>query len=222
MGAVESQLIGFWKKFSRMLSSGMPILETLNTVAKEISDKTLRQAIEGMAGSLKKGRNMSDCLADYPQFFSPTVIHLVRVGEVAGVLDVNVQEIVKGLEDGTFALGGGVAEAVAEAQDDPEVVTLVADIIKEAAGKRASDIHVERTEDSVRVRYRVDGVLEDVPGKVPDGMAGQVISRLKIMADLDVAEKRLPQDGRIMVEIEGKKLDIRMNVSPFVMGEGIA
>jgi general secretion pathway protein E/type IV pilus assembly protein PilB len=109
--------------------------------------------------------------------------------------------------------------------DDSEasVVKFVNQIIREALEERATDIHVEPQEDDLRIRYRIDGVLHEIP--VPDRikvLQASVISRLKIMAHLDIAERRLPQDGRINLELEGHPIDVRVATIPSVTGESVS
>ncbi len=118
----------------------------------------------------------------------------------------------------------------ASAQDDIEqlkdmaseapVIRMVNLMLQHGVDRRASDIHVEPFENQLKVRYRIDGVLieEQAP---PAGYAAAVISRLKIMARLDIAERRLPQDGRIMVRIQGRELDLRVSTVPTSFGESV-
>jgi len=109
------------------------------------------------------------------------------------------------------------AEAMSE---DAPVVKLVNSIIADAVNKGASDIHVEPFEKKLRVRYRIDGVLHEMMSP-PYKMKGAVTSRLKIMAELDIAEKRVPQDGRIKIRIGPKKIDLRVSSLPTIFGEKI-
>jgi len=111
----------------------------------------------------------------------------------------------------------GVAEAQSE---DAPVVKLVNSLIADAVNKGASDIHVEPFEKKLRVRYRIDGVLHEMMSP-PYKMKGAVTSRLKIMAELDIAEKRVPQDGRIKIRIGPKKIDLRVSSLPTIFGEKI-
>ncbi len=108
---------------------------------------------------------------------------------------------------------------------DPEasVVSFVNQIMREALRERATDIHVEPLENDLQIRYRIDGILNQVP--VPQKiklLQASVISRLKIMAHLDIAEKRLPQDGRINLELEGQPIDVRVATIPTVSGESVS
>ncbi|MFT4035023.1 MAG: ATPase, T2SS/T4P/T4SS family [Patulibacter sp.] len=115
-------------------------------------------------------------------------------------------------DDGVVDLRGG--------SDDAPVIKLVNQIIAQAVERGASDIHLQPGEHSVRVRYRVDGVLVDAVN-VPRKLAAGVVSRTKIMASLDIAERRIPQDGRISLTIDGHKLDLRVVTLPSVYGEAI-
>lgn len=104
--------------------------------------------------------------------------------------------------------------------DDAPVIKLVSLIIIEAFKNRASDIHFEPMGNRFRVRYRIDGMLQEVSGP-PKRLQSSVISRLKIMAGMSIAEKRLPQDGRIKLNILGKEIDLRVSSIPIVYGESI-
>ena len=106
------------------------------------------------------------------------------------------------------------------ADDDAPIVRLVNLLVTQAITDRASDIHIEPTERDVRVRYRIDGVLHETQ-RSPKQIQGAVISRVKIMADIDIAERRKPQDGRMSVTHEGRKIDLRVATLPTVWGEKI-
>lgn len=108
--------------------------------------------------------------------------------------------------------------AITESDEAP-VIALVNLIILRAVKEKASDIHVEPFgEDTLKVRYRIDGILHDVMS-LPRNLQLAVISRIKIMSDLDIAERRLPQDGRIQVNVTGRKINIRVSILPAVTGE---
>jgi type IV pilus assembly protein PilB len=105
-------------------------------------------------------------------------------------------------------------------EDSAPIIRLVTLVLTEAVKKRASDIHLEPLEKKFRVRYRIDGVLHEIPGP-PKHLQGPIISRLKLMAGLDIAEKRLPQDGRIRLKLMDKDLDLRVSSLPGIYGESI-
>jgi type IV pilus assembly protein PilB len=104
--------------------------------------------------------------------------------------------------------------------EDAPIVKFVNLLISQAVQDRASDIHIEPTERDLRVRYRIDGVLHEVM-KSPKSIQAGVTSRLKIMAEMNIAERRVPQDGRLSVNVTGKKIDLRVASLPTVWGEKI-
>src|SRR5260221_4543455 len=102
--------------------------------------------------------------------------------------------------------------------NEAPVIRLVSMLLTEALGARASDVHLEAYPDALRVRYRIDGVLRDAPSP-PLTMAPAVVSRLKVMANLDIAERRLPQDGRIRLPLQDRQGDVRVSTAPTLHGE---
>lgn len=107
-----------------------------------------------------------------------------------------------------------------DAGDEAPIIRLVNSLLFRAAKERASDIHIEPMERDLAVRFRIDGVLHDVI-KPPKRYQNSIISRVKIMAQLNIAEKRLPQDGRIRIRLAGRDIDIRVSTIPIVHGESI-
>lgn len=119
--------------------------------------------------------------------------------------------------------GGGDLEDVEHLRDlasEAPVIRLVNLIIQRAVELRASDIHIEPFENRLKVRYRIDGVLNEGESP-PVNLTAAVISRIKIMAKLNIAERRLPQDGRIMLRVQGKELDLRVSTMPTSHGESV-
>ena len=106
------------------------------------------------------------------------------------------------------------------AVDEGPIVKMVNLLITQAIGDRASDIHIEPSERDVRIRYRVDGVLHEVM-RSPKNVQAGLISRLKVMADINIAERRVPQDGRISLTVGGKSIDLRVATLPTVYGEKV-
>ncbi|BAU56586.1 type II secretion system ATPase GspE [Halorhodospira halochloris] len=107
-----------------------------------------------------------------------------------------------------------------ETEDDAPVIRLINALLTEAIKEEASDIHIETFESRLVVRFRVDGVLREVL-EPPPGLAPLLISRVKVMARLDIAEKRLPQDGRISLRIAGRPVDVRVSTLPVGQGERV-
>ena len=132
-----------------------------------------------------------------------------------------LQRLVEGVEDAGPAGDGD--EDVSHLRDmafEAPVVRLVNLVIENALVAEASDIHLEPFEDSLRVRYRIDGILYDQESP-PRRLQSAVTSRIKIMAEMNIAERRLPQDGRIRVMLHGRRVDIRVSTVPTVYGESI-
>ncbi len=135
----------------------------------------------------------------------------------------SVVELVKDLDDHVEGGGDPTLETFADARDlanQPPVIRLVNLLIREAYEARASDIHLEATRAGLLARFRIDGVLTDVPSP-PRGLQAAVISRVKLLAELDIAERRAPQDGRIRVRLEERELDLRVSTVPTLYGESV-
>jgi type II secretion system protein E len=118
--------------------------------------------------------------------------------------------------------GGANATDLDEAAEDASIIRFVNQVLKDAIDLRASDIHLEPFEDELRIRYRIDGVLQEIP--VPAQVKrfqSAIGARVKILSHLNIAEKRLPQDGRIKVRIDGAEVDIRVSVIPMLHGEAV-
>jgi len=111
---------------------------------------------------------------------------------------------------------------LSEMAQEPSVVRLVNEILLEAIQVRASDVHIESQQSGLHIRYRIDGVLHPQPAPPEiSRFQAAIISRLKIMARLNIAERRLPQDGRIELKVSGREVDVRVSVIPMIYGEGI-
>ncbi len=138
------------------------------------------------------------------------------IGKFSGMgdqVEALAAEAVEGMDDTDLA-------DVEAAVEDAPIVKLVQAIMTQAVADRASDVHIEPSEKDVRVRFRVDGVLHEVMHS-PKSIQGGLISRLKVMADMNIAEKRVPQDGRIGMRVGTKQLDLRVATLPTVYGEKV-
>jgi type II secretion system protein E len=125
-------------------------------------------------------------------------------------------------DDTETITSGETSEDLLEMAQEASVIKLVNEIILEAVNERASDIHIEPYEHQLAIRYRIDGVLQDaaVPPQIHRFQAA-IISRVKILANLNIAERRLPQDGRIKFQVGGRQIDVRVSVIPMLFGEGV-
>ena len=134
----------------------------------------------------------------------------------------NVREVIKSLDSARIGAPAAEVEVSEEERlaQEPPVVRLVNLIITQAIRDRASDIHIEPRKDGLHIRYRIDGILHETI-KVPSRLQPPVVTRIKILAGMNIAERRLPQDGHIEVKREGKEIDLRVATFPTTLGEKI-
>ncbi|MGH7525119.1 MAG: GspE/PulE family protein [Gemmatimonadales bacterium] len=135
----------------------------------------------------------------------------------------SVVELVRDLSAEMGVPSEGGDDALADVRDlanQPPVIRFVNLLIREAHEASASDIHLEATREGLRIRLRVDGVLGELPSP-PRGLHAAVVSRIKLLAELDIAERRQPQDGRIRVRLEARELDLRVSTVPTLYGESV-
>ncbi len=131
-----------------------------------------------------------------------------------------LQRIVEGMDDDVDSKGDEDLNHLRDMAFEAPVVRLVNLLVENAISAEASDIHIEPFEDTLRIRYRIDGVLYEQEAP-PRRLQAAVTSRIKIMAEMNIAERRLPQDGRIRVTLHGQRVDIRVSTMPTVHGESI-
>jgi len=136
----------------------------------------------------------------------------------------NMDSIIEGIEgDGLEFVRDTEEEDIGHLKDlasEAPIIRLVNLLITRAVESRASDIHIEPFEDEVKIRYRIDGVLSDVEA-APKRLQAAIVSRLKIMAKMNIAERRLPQDGRIRLRVGEREIDLRVSTIPILHGESI-
>ena len=169
--------------------------------------------------SAATGLTVDPVLADEKEISKLVKSHLGVGGETVGGL------IQQKVEEGELELLGELetdGSELSEMAQEASVVRLVNEILLEAIETRTSDVHIESQADGLAVRYRIDGILhtQPMPSEINHFRAA-IISRLKIMARLNIAEKRLPQDGRIKLKVHGREIDVRVSVIPMIHGEGI-
>jgi type IV pilus assembly protein PilB len=164
---------------------------------------------------------LDDVRRQLRQDIEPVVIShdgFLRVLNQYPALDDSIKAMIRDIKTDTAEEMG--LEGLRKLVDEAPVVRLVNSIIVQALRQRASDIHIEAQETRVRVRYRIDGSLYNVMTP-PRHIHAAIISRIKIMADMDIAERRLPQDGRIQLKVENKEIDLRVSTIPTVFGEKV-
>jgi len=134
-----------------------------------------------------------------------------------------LEEVIASLDRGKLEIKPGQEMELKKLRgiaEEPPVIKLVNIMIIEAVHQGASDIHIEPEEDTLRIRFRIDGLLHDRTGP-PKYLQSAVISRIKVMADMDISERRVPQDGRIQMKMEGRDIDIRVSCIPTIHGENV-
>jgi general secretion pathway protein E len=170
----------------------------------------------------------SDALDDLRQFFN-VILELQQVSEDelydairrTYAAQESVIELVRDLDTHEAGTNLDFDAPLADVRDlasQPPVIRFVNLLIREGHDASASDIHLEATREGLRARMRVDGVLSDLPTP-PASLQAAIISRIKLLAELDIAERRVPQDGRIRVRLESRELDIRVSTVPKLVGE---
>ena len=215
----------FWKQLKLLITSGVPLAHALRTVAESITDEQLKQTIAEMESKVDQGSSIADTMRLHRDVFSEIAVTLVEVGEETGTLEVQIDQLAEGLEEGIILVGGAkpVEVARAEAASDevapaksPQVKDYVNAMIIDAVRQGASDIHIEPFAREITIRYRVDGVLHEAE-KPPLDIQWVIIDRIKTMADMDIAQKRFPQDGKIRLVIasmDNKKIELRVSCVP--------
>jgi len=222
----------FQLKFVNLSKHTLP-QELIDKVPKDVA---LEHKIIPVA---QQGRKLFIAMSDPLDFFTLDNLRFILGTEVDCVLAT--PEGVEEALDEYYRLAGGydsvLGEDAAESEEDVEfgrseyagddseandapVIKLVQMIIANALKERASDIHIEPFEKTLQVRYRVDGVCK-IMDSPPKKLQGPMISRIKIMSSMDMAEKRRPQDGRIKLKLHGREIDLRVSILPSVHGESI-
>jgi general secretion pathway protein E len=189
----------------------------------EVKESSVVLATYDLFNSL--GRQLTSQLLKKPAewVLVPRAQLLRAMKSLYGVGAETFDEILKSKRDFEILQEGEIATDISS--DDPEasVVKFVNQVIREAIVERATDIHVEPLENDIRIRYRIDGILHEVA--VPPQLRllhSAIISRLKVMSHMDIAERRLPQDGRMNLQASGSEIDVRVSTIPTVNGESIS
>ena len=195
----------------------VPVYRHDNTLTVAISDPMDVDTIDSLRYILRV--NVEPVVASKPDIEA-------SLARYYGSADDTVENMLQEITEGEIDLGISAKAAElridegAETEADAPIIKLVGLIINEAYRSRASDIHIEPMEKRLRVRYRIDGVLHEVENP-PKKLQQTIISRLKIMSNMSIAEKRVPQDGRIEIPVMGKVLDLRVSCLPTNHGESI-
>jgi type IV pilus assembly protein PilB len=219
-------------------------VDAVNPLKVEIPGQTIKLVPSDIACKFKAvpifkhGRTLALAMADPTDMYAVNDLKFITGMEIKPMVATEIaleaaieayyttqddlEEMVKDLGDEDVEVLEDVEEAdegVEEAEQAP-VIKFVNSMIADAVRKRVSDIHIEPSEKMFRVRFRIDGTLHEVIQQ-PARMKNAIISRLKIMAELNIAERRLPQDGRIKLRVDNKTIDIRVSTLPTIFGEKV-
>ncbi|MBU1147001.1 MAG: Flp pilus assembly complex ATPase component TadA [Candidatus Omnitrophica bacterium] len=159
-----------------------------------------------VVGLLATESDITEAIRKYYGIGAETIEEIVDTGEMAKDIELSAKK----------------TEDIEDLAEDASIIKFVNQILVQAVKDRVTDIHIEPYEDELKVRYRVDGVLYDIP--IPQNIKyfqAAIVSRIKIMASLDIAERRLPQDGRIKIKVGGEELDLRISILPTQFGESV-
>ncbi len=189
----------------------LPLEESDDSIALAMADPLDRAAAEAVA--LRTGRRVRICVAVAAEL-EAALERLYSEGKSS------IDQIAETLEGPDEESTDADVQRLRDQASEAPVIRIVNLLISRAVEARASDIHIESSEAQLRVRYRIDGVLRDVDAP-PSALRAAVISRVKIMARLNIAEHRLPQDGRIKAVVRGKEIDLRVSTLPTLHGEGV-
>ena len=196
----------------------VPVYKHDTTLTVAISDPMDVDTVDSLRYILKI--NVEPVVATLPEIEA-------ALARYYGTTDDTVENMLQDITEGEIDLGTQAKpatetkiESTSETEADAPIIKLVQLIIMQAYRDRASDIHIEPLEKRLRVRYRIDGVLHEVDSP-PKRLQPSIISRLKIMSNMSIAEKRLPQDGRIQIPVMGRTLDLRVSALPTNHGEGV-
>ncbi len=222
MNLSKQDQIAFWRTLAQAFKAGKRLTDSLGEAGAASSDTAFARIAASLIGEIEAGGTLSNGMRQFPDAFDERIAKAMANAEAGGVMDLGAAQIVDALEaDDLDSLSGPSPDAHVET-DQAATSEAVHRLLRQAVTSRACDIHLEPTEDRRgRVRVRIDGALHDLD-PLPDGMFDKVVSRIKIMADLDVAERAMPQDGRILIgEVEGKSLDLRVCIVPCCHGERV-
>ncbi len=214
----------FSRKLGKMLSSGIPLLTALELTGRDHFNAEFAAVIEKVLGRMRDGYTFSSSLAMFSGIFTEVYVALVQAGENQGRLDGALLEIADGCAEGTIEAGRGGFEADedAAAHDDQSllVVEYLNRIIADAVKNKFSQIIFKPERDHARLLIRAGRRL-DCRESVDRNFYERLIARVKIISALDISERHLPQDGRVLMQVDSELVDIRVQLLPSIMGEQI-
>lgn len=212
--------VRFWKILGTMMSTAVPILQVFEVLRDEMAEgKQLpwSEAAATMRQAILAGQPIPQVMESLPSLFDPRIIAAIDAGESTGELDRVALRIADALEKGN--LSDLPVTQVGPANTGARTSGVFVKLVEQALSSRASDLVFESLDGGrIRVRQRIDGVMHDVC-TLPEGSSLSLINRIKMMATMNVAERQLPQDGRMSLELGGRTVDVRISSVPGIYGE---
>ncbi len=215
----------FSRKLGKMIGSGIPLVKTLKLISNEDPESEMGKIVEQVTTKLTEGYAFSSCLSMFPGVFTETYVAMVKAAENQGKLDEGMLEIADSCSDGTLEVGNGSCEAIEEAivpdEENLKVIKLMNSIISDAVKEKAARVVCKPERDHVKLLVDKSGTLQHRE-TFDKNTFDRITARIKMMSALDIAERRLPQDGRVLVKVESEMIDIRVTIVPTVFGEQIS
>ena len=213
---------------------GIPLVDLSATPPDKEAARLIPMSLAERHGVIpirKKGNRLTVAMTDPTNFFAIDDLRMVTQCEIEPVMTMEA-DILRAIQQ-TYTVTDLVEKSVSQLQkdeplfaseietsEDAPVINIVNSLISQAVKNGASDIHLEPMENGLRVRFRIDGVLREATS-FPKNIQGSIVSRVKIISNMDIAEKRVPQDGRLQVQEEDRPIDIRASSLPTIYGEKI-
>lgn len=216
---LQETLAKFSEKLGFLLGSGVPLVPAMETLMAELGDDPFIETLRLVVRRICEGKTFHESLGEVPRVFSPSYVGMVRSAEHQGILDTMMGKIAQGIRDGLIPVGGQAPAR--EDYPNPEAEAEADRLLTEAVTRKASDLHIFPIREGLLASFRIDGRLVEAR-RYPAALKSLLIARFKIMAHLDLGEQQLPQDGRMLLKIQGRNVDVRVNLLPTVLGEKIS
>lgn len=216
----EKDELRSWLLFDKLMAAGLPLLQLLQTISEESSFPRRRKAWMKVKDGISKGLPMSQSMTEAEGFFAQEIINTIAEAERNSDLPSGVKKIAEAVKAGSLESLKGAKSASGDNPAEAPVIKIVSMLINSAIEKHASDIHLEPGEGTFRARFRIDGVLQEAE-TFEEQLYTQIVSRIKIMAGLNIAEKRLPQDGVVSLKIGKQAFRLRVSTVNTAFGERV-
>lgn len=214
----------FSRKFGKMLGSGIPLVKALELIKEEEKENAFGSVIEQIVDRIRDGYTFSSCLGMFPGVFTSVYVAMVKAAENQGRLDSGMLEIADACSDETIEAAQGdakICESAASVEDQNlKVVSFLNQIITDSVDKKISQVIFKPERDHVKIQMR-EGRWLSLRESTDKDMYERVIARVKMMSALDISERHLPQDGRVLLKVKGEMVDVRVQLVPSIFGEQV-